>query len=94
VNNAPWADVHYTVNSGLQQNIRMSHDAANNNYYTLNGIPSGAVVRYFFTIGLSTGATDTAWKQFTCCSASASSHHGAFAMTLRRREAVDRRLRA
>ncbi|MET0356031.1 MAG: glycosyl hydrolase, partial [Cellvibrio sp.] len=64
-NNASWADIHYTINDGGQQNIRMTHNADKSNTYTLTGIPSGAVVKYFFTIGLSTGATDTAWAQFT-----------------------------
>ncbi len=64
-NNAPWADIHYTVNGGAQQNIRMVHNADNSNTYTLTNIPVGAVVRYFYTIGQAVGAVDTAWVQFT-----------------------------
>ncbi len=73
VNNAGWADVHYTINGGAQQNLRMSN-SSNTNTYTLSSIPSSAVVRYFFTIAnTSGGAYDTAWTQFTCCSGGASS---------------------
>ncbi|RYY77243.1 MAG: glucan 1,3-beta-glucanase [Gammaproteobacteria bacterium] len=65
-NNAPWADIHYTINGGAQQNIRMTHNSDNTNTYTVSGIPAGAVVRYFYTVGLSAGgAVDTSWVQFT-----------------------------
>jgi len=65
VNDAPWADVHYIVNNGAQQNLRMTHSGGNNSY-TLAGIPAGASVRYRFTIGLAAGgATQTAWITFT-----------------------------
>ncbi len=65
VNGAPWADLHYQINSDVQQNFRMAV-SNNNNTYTVNNIPAGAVVKYFFTIGNSSGgATDTAWSQFT-----------------------------
>ena len=67
-NAAAWADIHYTLNGGPQQNIRMTHNADNSNSYSLGNIPSGAVVRYFFTIAQGAGAMDTAWAQFTCCS--------------------------
>lgn len=65
VTDAPWADVHYTVNGVNQQNIRMSVSGTNNEY-TLNNVATGSVINYFFTIGKSSGgATDTAWTQFT-----------------------------
>ncbi|HOY23429.1 MAG TPA: carbohydrate-binding protein [Cellvibrio sp.] len=65
-NNALWVDIHYTVNNGGQQNIRMLHNFDNTNTYALTGIPSGAVVKYFFTIGpLVNGAFDTPWQSFT-----------------------------
>lgn len=64
-NAAPWADIHYTINNGAQQNIRMTHNADNSNTLTVTGIPAGAVVKYFYTIGQSVGATDTAWAQVT-----------------------------
>jgi hypothetical protein len=73
-NNAPWADIHYTVNGGGQQNIRMAHNADNTNTYTLSAIPSGATVRYSYTIGVAAGGqTDTAWVQLTCCTVATSS---------------------
>ncbi len=66
VTDAEWADVHYIVNDGGQQNFRMAHRADNTNTYTLKNIPANARVRYFFTLRpLSGGAIDTAWKEFT-----------------------------
>src|SRR5678815_3697495 len=65
VHDAPWADLHYQINSGVQLNVRMVANGTNHTY-DVTGIPAGATVRYFFTIGSSTGgATDTAWAQFT-----------------------------
>ena len=73
-NNAPWTDIHYTINGGGQQNIRMTHNADNSNTLTLSAIPAGATVRYFMTIGVAAGGqTDTAWVQFTCCAMPTSS---------------------
>jgi len=77
VNNAPWADIHYTVNGGAQQNIRMTVSGANNSY-TLTNVPAGASVSYSFTIGLAAGgATDTAWMTFTM-----GTQQGAFGHTI------------
>lgn len=73
VNNASWADVHYTINNGTQQNIRMTHNADNSNTWTVSNIPSGATVKYYFTIGQSSGATDTSWSQFTMSTSTTSS---------------------
>lgn len=65
VHDAPWADIHYQINSGTQLNFRMTPNGTNHTF-DVTGIPAGAIVRYFFTIGSSTGgATDTAWTQFT-----------------------------
>jgi outer membrane biosynthesis protein TonB len=64
VNNAPWADLHYTVNGVNQQNVRMTVNGSNNTY-TVTGLKAGDVVRYFFTIGQGSGASDTAWQQLT-----------------------------
>ncbi len=72
-NNAAWADIHFTINGGAQQNIRMTHNADNSNTYGLGSIPAGATVRYFFTIAQGAGAIDTAWAQFNCCSGGTSS---------------------
>ena len=46
---AGWADVHYTVNNGAQQNVRMQLSGSNNNTYTAGGLKIGDVVRYSFT---------------------------------------------
>lgn len=43
-----WADVHYTVNNGAQQNVRMQLNGSTNTY-TAGGLKSGDVVRYRFT---------------------------------------------
>jgi beta-glucanase (GH16 family) len=64
VNGASWADVHYQINGGVQLNVRMTASGANHTY-GVSGLSNGNTVRYFFTIGLSTGAVDTAWTQFT-----------------------------
>lgn len=64
VNDASWADLHYTINGGTQLNLRMTPSGANHTY-NVTGVPSGATVRYFFTIGTGSSAVDTAWTQFT-----------------------------
>ncbi|TMQ06829.1 MAG: glycoside hydrolase family 16 protein [Deltaproteobacteria bacterium] len=65
VNDAPWADLHYQINGGVQLNVRMTANGTNHTY-DVTAVPGGAIVRYFFTIGSFTGgATDTAWSQFT-----------------------------
>jgi beta-glucanase (GH16 family) len=43
-----WADVHYTVNNGAQQNVRMRLDGTTNTY-SAGGLAIGDVVRYSFT---------------------------------------------
>ena len=43
-----WADVHYTVNNGAQQNVRMQLSGSNNTY-TAGGLKIGDTVRYWFT---------------------------------------------
>jgi hypothetical protein len=64
VNGAPWADVHYIVNTAGQQDFRMAH-VGNDNTYTLTGIPPAATVRYFFTISDNVGGSFvTPWVQF------------------------------
>lgn len=64
VNDASWADLHYQINGGGQLNVRMTPNGANHTY-TVSGLSSGQVVRFFFTVGLASGAQDTAWQQFT-----------------------------
>jgi beta-glucanase (GH16 family) len=64
VHGAVWADLHYQVNGGGQLNVRMNVSGTNHSF-DVGGLAAGAVVRYFFTVGLTTGALDTAWTQFT-----------------------------
>lgn len=64
VTDAPWADVHYTINGVNQQNIRMA--ASGTNHEHILNAATNSVIRYFYTIGNNSGgATDTAWVQFT-----------------------------
>lgn len=67
VKTATWADLHYKVNNGGQMNVSMADDGVGGRVYTVSGLSSGNVVDYFFTIGQTTGAIDTAWAQATCC---------------------------
>ncbi|HEY0484233.1 MAG TPA: glycoside hydrolase family 16 protein [Kofleriaceae bacterium] len=65
VHDAPWADLHYQINGGTQLNVRMVASGTNHTF-DVTAVPAAAIVRYFFTIGSTTGgATDTAWAQFT-----------------------------
>jgi beta-glucanase (GH16 family) len=61
-----WADVHYTVNSGTQQNVRMRLDGMTNTY-TAGGLKIGDVVRYSFTYWDTARnfAVDTAQQSYT-----------------------------
>jgi beta-glucanase (GH16 family) len=61
-----WADVHYTVNNGGQQNVRMRLDGSTNTYVA-GGLKIGDVVRYSFTYWdtARNGAVDTAQQSYT-----------------------------
>jgi len=61
-NGVGWADLHYTVSGGGQLNVRMAQSGTSATY-TVSGLSSGAVLRYFFTYvpAGSTAAVDTAW---------------------------------
>jgi len=65
-NTGSWADVHYTVNNGPQQNLRMRLDGSTNTY-SAGGLKIGDVMRYNFTYWDSTRnfAVDTAWQSYT-----------------------------
>jgi beta-glucanase (GH16 family) len=65
-NTGSWADVHYTVNNGPQQNLRMRLDGTTNTY-TAGGLKIGDVVRYSFTYWDTARnfAVDTAWQSYT-----------------------------
>ena len=61
-----WADVHYTVNNGTQQNVRMRLDGTTNTY-SAGGLKIGDVVRYSFTYwdAARNYAVDTAQQTYT-----------------------------
>jgi hypothetical protein len=61
-----WADVHYTVNNGTQQNVRMRLDGTTNTY-SAGGLKIGDVVRYSFTYWDTAHnyAVDTALQTYT-----------------------------
>ena len=65
-NTGSWADVHYTVNNGVQQNVRMRLDGSSNTYIA-GGLKIGDVVRYSFTYWDTARnyAVDTAWQSYT-----------------------------
>lgn len=61
-----WADVHYTVNNGPQQNVRMQLSGTTNSY-TAGGLKIGDTVRYWFTYwdAQRNFAVDTAPQTYT-----------------------------
>ncbi|MFF2889314.1 family 16 glycosylhydrolase [Paenibacillus sp. NPDC057967] len=61
VNGATFADLHYKINNGGQQNVAMT-SAGNGNYtYAVNNLQQGDTVEYFFTYNPGQGALDTPW---------------------------------
>ena len=58
-----WVDVHYTVNNGAQQNLRMT--AANGRYEQKLSVATGNVVGYWFTYNNGTPAYDTPKFSYT-----------------------------
>lgn len=62
-----WVDVHYQVNGGTQQNLRMA--AANGRYETRFAASSGQVISYFFTYNKGSLAYDTPRFSYTVGSA-------------------------
>jgi len=65
-NTGSWADVHYTVNNGTQQNVRMRLNGSTNTY-DAGGLKIGDVVRYSFTYWDTARnfAVDTAQQSYT-----------------------------
>ena len=65
-NTGSWADVHYIVNNGAQQNVRMRLDGTTNTHVA-GGLKIGDVVRYSFTYWDTARnfAVDTAWQSYT-----------------------------
>jgi beta-glucanase (GH16 family) len=66
VKTSSWADVHYSVNGGGQQNIRMRQDTGSNTYIA-GGLKIGDVVKYTFTYwdAAKNYAVDTASQSYT-----------------------------
>ena len=63
--NTSWVDVHYQVNGGGQQNLRMGYQAANARYEQPVPANTGATLSYFFTYNNGTAAYDTARFSYT-----------------------------
>lgn len=61
-----WVDVHYALNGGAQQNLRMSYNAGNGHYETtVAPVNAGNTLDYFFTYNKGDPAYDSAHYQFT-----------------------------
>ncbi|OHU88155.1 MULTISPECIES: glycoside hydrolase family 16 protein [Pseudoalteromonas] len=63
VNTSDWADVHYQINDGVQQNVRMIQNSGRNEL-VIDGLKVGDEVSYWFTYLKSGGAVDTAQQSF------------------------------
>lgn len=59
VNGANFADIHYKLNNGIQQNLAMTSDGNRNFTYILSNLNYGDQLEYFFTYNLGSGALDT-----------------------------------
>lgn len=57
--NTSWVDAHYTVNSGIQQNVRMTYNSGVNRYELPIDSAAGAEIKYFFTYNNGSAAYDT-----------------------------------
>lgn len=64
--NTSWVDVHYQVNSGAQQNIRMTYNASLARYeQKVTPVSNGQVITYSFTYNNGTPAYDTPSFNYT-----------------------------
>lgn len=64
MNGATFADLHYKINNGGQQNVAMT-SAGNGNYtYAVNNLQQGDTVEYFFTYNPGQGALDSPWQTY------------------------------
>ncbi|MCD1262053.1 chitobiase/beta-hexosaminidase C-terminal domain-containing protein, partial [Paenibacillus athensensis] len=59
-----WVDIHYNVNSGAQQNVRTTYNAAQSRYEQTMTVAAGNVINYSFTY-FNGAAADTAWYSYT-----------------------------
>ncbi|WP_230633162.1 X2-like carbohydrate binding domain-containing protein [Paenibacillus athensensis] len=63
-----WVDVHYNLNSGAQQNIRMTYNSSLTRYEQPLTVADHDVVNYSFTYFDGANAIDTPWYQATASS--------------------------
>ncbi|MFQ9514879.1 MAG: RICIN domain-containing protein [Eubacterium sp.] len=76
VNDSSWTDIHYSINGGSQQNVRMEQSGTKATY-TINGLNNGDTVKYWFTYCNTSGNTqDTATYTYTHKSGSSSGSTG------------------
>ncbi|ROR23878.1 Ig-like protein group 2 [Mobilisporobacter senegalensis] len=59
VNGATFADIHYKINNGPQQNVAMTSIGNSNYRYTVNNLNYEDTIEYFFTYNPGNGALDT-----------------------------------
>ncbi|MBB6183063.1 glycoside hydrolase family 64 protein [Oleiagrimonas soli] len=61
-----WVDVHYVLNGGVQQNIRMTYNSANARYETaVSPVSTGSNLSYSFTYNKGSPAYDSATYAYT-----------------------------
>ncbi|MBK1810057.1 hypothetical protein JHL18_05285 [Clostridium sp. YIM B02505] len=60
-----WVDVHYKINSGAQQNLRMTYNSGAGRYEQNVTVASGNVISYAYTYNNGTAAYDTGWTNYT-----------------------------
>lgn len=76
VNDSSWTDIHYSVNGGGQQNVRMIQSGSKATY-TINGLKTGDSVKYWFTYcNISGYVKDTESYTYTHNGSSASGSTG------------------
>lgn len=64
--NTTWVDVHYQLNGGTQQNLRMGYNSANARYeQNVSPVASGNVLSYWFTYNNGTPAYNTGTFTYT-----------------------------
>ena len=64
--NTSWVDVHYQINGGGQQNVRMNYVTANARYeQPVTGVQNGTTLSYSFTYNNGTPAYDTPATTYT-----------------------------
>ncbi|SMB92848.1 beta-1,3-glucanase family protein [Deinococcus hopiensis] len=68
--NTTWVDIHYTVNAGAQQNVRMTYNSATGRYEQKQTVGTGNVIKYSFTYNNGTAAYDSVAYSYTVGSSS------------------------